>query len=277
MRKLVAAMAASAMLVAAPAPALAQMEGEKSARMDEFAGMMANLFETEPLTEEEQARLPLASSVVLKVMPDGTYARMMEESMTGMMEPLMSMMPATMPAGEMEATLGLHAGSLDDYSEEELAELSALLDPVYPQRGRAAMDFMMSRMNSAMQEMEPGMREGLARAYAKRFSRQELQDVAAFFATPSGAHYATESMLVFADPEVMAGAMQAMPLILGEMGDLEQGAKQAMAQLPPPRSFADLAAEERTRLAGLLGISEAELERRMAAGEAHEPAQEMAQ
>ncbi|MEC7534303.1 MAG: hypothetical protein VYB96_06220 [Pseudomonadota bacterium] len=77
MKKIVNAMAAAALVCAVPAAAQEDPEHSQSAmspgELDEFAGMMAGLFQTEPLTEEQNARLPAAQAVVGEMMPDGFY------------------------------------------------------------------------------------------------------------------------------------------------------------------------------------------------------------
>ena len=65
MRKLIRTTIAIAALAAAN-PLFAQdVDSDESAsstpeRMEEFAGLMAGLFQTEPLTSEQQSRLPMA-------------------------------------------------------------------------------------------------------------------------------------------------------------------------------------------------------------------------
>jgi hypothetical protein len=54
------------------------------------------------------------------------------------------------------------------------------------------------------------------------------------------------------------------------MPEIEKRVQAATANLPKPRKFEDLTAEQKAKLAGLLGIDEKELEKRSAA--ADEPA-----
>ena len=61
-----------------------------------------------------------------------------------------------------------------------------------------------------MDRIEPSYRAGLARAFATRFSAAELDELNRFFSTPVGARYAGESMLIYADPQVMAAMNELM-------------------------------------------------------------------
>ena len=96
MRKLVRTTIAIAALAAAN-PLFAQdVDSDESAsstpeRMEEFAGLMAGLFQTEPLTSEQQSRLPMAEAVVGQMMPEGFYGKMMGDMMDKMVRPMVSM------------------------------------------------------------------------------------------------------------------------------------------------------------------------------------------
>lgn len=254
---------AIAALALSTSPAMAQQD-EEIEQAAAFAETMRLAFNAEPLTAEQEARLPAAQAVVEKVMPDGSYARMMNDVIDNMLGPMTAMMPETMPAGEIASTLGLETEALDGASEAELARISNLLDPSYNQRGSIAMTIMMDEMMGLMDGMEPAMRSGLARAYAVRFTDTQLADIAAFFATPTGDFYATESMMVFTDPQVMSASMELMPVFMDRMPNIVETIERAMDQLPPVRGYDDLSAAERGELADLTGQDTAALKQGMA-------------
>ena len=95
--------AAPLALIAAPAPLLAQDAGDETAEATEegevfsedmLAGVMgalAGMFATEPLSAEEEARLPAATALVDKIVPDGTIGEMMSGMFDGMLGPIMEM------------------------------------------------------------------------------------------------------------------------------------------------------------------------------------------
>ena len=241
----------------------------KNASADAEAEMMAALqqmFQAEPLTAEQEARLPEARAVVVKVLPEGFYGQMMGDMMDSIMQPLFGMATGQMGARSLvERKVGLYGEELPDLSEEQSEQVVALLDPQAEQRAEQMQSVLTGFMTEMFAALEPPMRDGLTNAYAVRFSERELGDIAAFFATPTGARYASESMAVFTDPQVMSAMMQSVPAMLGSLPEMAGELEAAAAELPEARGYDDLSAAERSRLAGLLGLSEAELRENMAA------------
>lgn len=155
--------------------------------------------------------------------------------------------------------------ALDPQTQEEIA---ALLDPAHEQRNAATMAAMREQMSGLFAAFEPALRSGLAEAYAVRFNDVQLADLEAFFATPTGAFYATESTMVFADPRTMAGMVESLPAMIADMPDMEGAMAAAVGGLPPEREYDDLSSAERARLAQLAGVEEATLAANMAAAAA---------
>lgn len=261
MKKIVNAMAAAALVCAVPAAAQEHLEHSESAMspgdLDEFAGMMAGLFQTEPLTEEQNARLPAAQAVVGEMMPDGFYGEMMAGMMDKMLRPMLTMF--SQPEFVLGARLTVDAEAIEALEEAEQAELTAMLDPAYQARGDAMVAVLTSRMGGMFTAMEGPMREGLSKAYAVRFDDAQLADIAAFFATPTGGEYARESMALFADPQVMQASMQALPAMMSGFGDIESAMREAMEALPAERGYGDLTEAQRERMAELLDVDPAQL------------------
>ena len=261
MKKIVNAMAAAALVCAVPTAAQEDPEHSESAMspgdLDEFAGMMAGLFQTEPLTEEQSARLPAAQAVVGEMMPDGFYGEMMAGMMDKMLRPMLTMF--SQPEFVLGARLTVDAEAIEALEEAEQAELTAMLDPAYQARGDAMVAVLTSRMGGMFTAMEGPMREGLSKAYAVRFDDAQLADIAAFFATPTGGEYARESMALFADPQVMQASMQALPAMMSGFGDIESAMREAMAALPAERGYGDLTDAQRERMAELLDVDPAQL------------------
>ncbi|MAH16044.1 MAG: hypothetical protein CMN65_10030 [Sphingomonadaceae bacterium] len=254
-------MAAAALVCAVPAAAQEDPEHSQSAmspgELDEFAGMMASLFQTEPLTEEQNARLPAAQAVVGEMMPDGFYGEMMAGMMDKMLRPMLTMF--SQPEFVLGARLTVDAEAIEALEEAEQAELTAMLDPAYQARGDAMVAVLTSRMGGMFTAMEGPMREGLSKAYAVRFDDAQLADIAAFFATPTGGEYARESMALFADPQVMQASMQALPAMMSGFGDIESAMREAMTALPAERGYDDLTEAQRKRMAELLDVDPAQL------------------
>jgi hypothetical protein len=220
---------------------------------------MANIFgKAEPLTAEQEARIPAAEQVVARIFPPGTYAKMMNDTMKPMMDNIMGSF-MDVPMSEIAKLSGLPAEELPAMGEGSLREVAAILDPAFEERTRLMSNVTMQLVADMMVEVEPTYRAGLARAYAARFTEAELADLAAYFATPTGAKYAAESMLINTDPQVMSTMNEMVPTMMRLMPEMMAKAKEAEAQLPPPRTFSDLTPAEQARLAELLGVSVEEL------------------
>lgn len=263
MIKSVLAPIAAGLALMMPAPALAQEGSPEPEEMSsdavaEMAGMFGSLFQADPLTPEQEARLPKSSQVVATIMPDGFYAKIMAKTIESTMEPLISMLSGTDMV--LSSRLDVDPDTLETLSEDQKTELARLLDPAFDERAAAMFAGMTGGMSGMFNQMEPPMREGLSRAYAVRFTEAQLDDIAAFFATPTGSVYATESMALFADPQVMSATMQALPTMMGSFTDMGKTMEEAMAKLPPERAYADLSAGGKARMAELLGLPEGKLE-----------------
>lgn len=241
--------------------------GEAPAAFDDPAlalAMMQTMFAAPELTAEQEARLPLATQLAERMLPNGIYARAMTETFSSFIDPIMGMAPQNMPVYDMSERLGVEYALVDGLDQAQQEEIGRILDPVYEQRGRAAVDFVMGKTTEMMALIEPGMRRGVARSFATRLDEQQLGAVVAFFDTPAGAAFAQHSMLAFSDRQTISALMAEMPRLMESMPNFETAVAEATASLPAEREYADLSAADRRRLAKLLGISEGELRQKMA-------------
>ena len=270
---------AAALALAVGAPVTAQDKGvvidveevpadAETDAMANFAAKIGELFTAEPLTSEQESRLPLAGEVVAMMTPPGFYADVMGEMMSSTVEPIFGMMSGPLIAESLLTDqVGLADDELPELTEEPNARIVALLDPVAPQRAEAMTSAMTSWMSGMFEQIEDPLREGFTKAFATRFADEQLLDLQTFFATPTGALYAKQAFSIYADPQVMAASMQMMPEMLGSIAGLVSSFETAMANLPPARGYADLSEAERRELATLLNISERELRFSMQAAE----------
>ncbi len=249
---------------------LAEGEFEEDASANPFGdpqaalAMVQALFAAPELTAEQETRLPLATQLAERLLPDGIYARAMTETFSSIIEPMMGFAPTSMPIYSMSEKLGVDFTTITELDEAQQQEIGRILDPGFEQRSKVMVDFAMAKMTEMMALVEPGLRRGIARSFATRLDEQQLTAVAAFFATPEGAAFAEHSLLAFSDRQAISGLMTELPKLMEALPGLETGMKEAEAALPPERQYADLTSNDRKRLAKLLGISEAELEKSMA-------------
>lgn len=206
----------------------------------------------------DAARVAAARPVVDKIFPVGTYRRMMDGTLSKMMNSMMDGV-MKMPIAQFARIGGVPEAKLAGLDETSMEQISAIIDPNFRERTKRGMDAMMASMVDMMDGFEPKVRDALTRAYARKFDGKQLGELAAFFKTPTGNLYARESMMMFMDPEIM-GEMQAlMPEMMKKMPEMAAKAEGATKSLPPPRKIADLSQEERGKLAKLLGVKASDL------------------
>lgn len=228
-----------------------------------LASAMGDVFKAEPLSPEQEARLPQAEAVVSQLFPPGTYRKMMDQMMGPMMDGMMSQI-GQLPLADIARISGLDEASLAGIGDAKLGEIAAILDPAFEERNRITGQVSVGMVSRLMDRIEPSYRAGLARAFATRFSNAELAELQQFFATPVGARYAGESMLIYADPQVMAAMNEMMPAMFEMMPGMIEEMQAKTAHLPPARTPSDLDDGELTRLARLLGVPVRELKTRAA-------------
>lgn len=220
----------------------------------EVADLMKAMFKVEPLTAEQQARLPQAEKLIARIMPPGTMGKMMGGMYDKLLGPIMAM-AGEASSSDVARELGVDAEELE-LEDGEAARIVAILDPVWKERQEAEMAAMQRAMSSVMTAMEPGMRKGMSEAYAIAFTAAELTDIDRFFATPSGATYAEKSYALASDPRLMAAAMEGLPQMMAQFKTMEEEAKAASAKFPPRRSYGDLSAGQRQEIARLTGLGQ---------------------
>lgn len=262
MKRLALAFAAGLTLSLSSAPLLAQTSASSEPTAEELeaiGALFGDLFgSADPLSPEEEARLGSAMVVVTKLFPEGTYAKMMEESMAPMLEGMMGGLGSS-PALTLTSLTGIDPLTLGAVDSDKLEAAVALLDPAAAERNAAMGEAMFALISEVVVDIEPAYRSGLARAYAVRFTAEELADLGAYFDTPVGKKYAAESFLIFADPQVMSSMNEIMPAMMQRMPTMMEMIGQAASEFPEGRRFSSLSAEERSQLAKLLGLSEEEL------------------
>ena len=181
----------------------------------------------------DPARLALARTAIDSVWPLGTYARLMKGTMDQMMDTMMESMfdmrasdfvPANLPGAKADP----------EVSKLTMRQIMEKQDPHFQERLRITNRVMMEEMIPLMSRFEPDIREGLAVAYARKFTSEQLADLNRFFATPTGRVYAAESMVTMMDPEVMERMTQFAPQLIQAMPAIMEKVKAATASLPPP-------------------------------------------
>ncbi|QZH76314.1 MAG: hypothetical protein JY451_07195 [Erythrobacter sp.] len=233
--------------------AAAQEDGAYDAYAEEFA--------VEPLTAEQQARMPAARRLADLAMPEGSYAEL--AGSTFGISPEYEL--EADPFGALYGALA-YSSAVAEIAGAKAGQAMDILDPAWRERQEAQFAHQASYSRAMIERFEPIMRDAYAELFAIRFTQSQLQDIEAFLRTDSGAAYAREALSMATDPRVSA-SIYSRPELWEVPAALDYSALEAtLAALPAARAFADLSARERARLAALTGMSEAELEQAMREG-----------
>jgi hypothetical protein len=207
----------------------------------------------------DPARLAAARPVVERLFPVGTYKQLMKSSLD-MMSGNMSSALKNLPLQQIARMAGASDKDAAQFAKVDIEQVMAIYDPHWQERMQLTMRGMMEAIGVMMEGFEPRMRDALTRAYAQRFTAEELGDLARYFSTPTGAKYASRSMLIMTDPEMVHAIQSFMPEMMQRMPEIIATAQKATASLPPPRRLQDLSTAEREKLAKLLGVSPEKLQ-----------------
>jgi hypothetical protein len=280
-RRILITAASLCALALAPQPLAAQGEDAETAAsegaatsdpMAEAMGMLGAMFPAEPLTPEQQARLPQATRIITRMIPEGTLGEMMGGMFDKLMNPMMAAFDAPASA-TVQKGIGVSPAS-EGLTEEQTAEIAALLDPAYAERHAREMSVMPTMMRDMMTVMEPSMRKAMSELYAINFTQKELDDIEAFFQTDSGTAYARKSFTMSSDPRIISASMEALPQMMGAFSDIEKKIAAVTADLPPKRSFDELSGADKAKIAKLTGYSIEEIEGLLAERQGDELASE---
>lgn len=219
------------------APAGAQVQAEAS---------------TATVQSVDPVRLAKAKPIASVILPDGTIEKMMGPMMQKMMGPMMDGM-TKMPIREFLRVGGLDPKKVENLGEGTVEEMMAIIDPNFRKRMDVVVNTMMPAMGRFMGRYEPDMREGMAEAFAYRYTAAELDQIATFLKTPVGAKFGAGFMELAADPHYIGRMQKVMPEMMQAMPEIMKSSAAELEKLPKPRTYNELTKAERDRLTALLG------------------------
>lgn len=234
---------------AAMADAKAKMQKE----IDDAIKMIEKIFGVDQLPAVPPAQLALAQQTTTALVPTGSLAKMLDNMYGKLFQGLMGEM-----GGMSDMMLSIKTGvdseqiaALDAKSKTAIADL---LDPYRQQREDQVMKVIKPLITEVLGDIEGPMRNGMAYAYARKFSAAQLTDLNSFFATPTGKAYTSEWMALQADPEVMLAMVKAVPPLIGKYMDRAPEIEKDMKDLPKEKQFGDLSDAELAKLAKLMKV-----------------------
>jgi hypothetical protein len=180
-----------------------------------------------PAAAIDPARLAEATKTANLLIPDGVYERVMMITFSDMVPEMFGGVLGGITIGDLDKTATTDAN-------KTLKDAAFSADPHFEERTKIMMRIMGEKMGPLMRKMEPKLREGMAKSYAKKFSVAQLQAMNAFFVSPAGKAYADNYMLLMGDKEAMAATLEFMPEMMTMMTGMFDEVEKATAHLPKP-------------------------------------------
>ena len=221
--------------------------------MDEAIALVEKMFDTSSLPPIDPARLTLAQQTMGALIPAGSLERMMDNLFGKMYKTIMGEF-----GGQSDLMLSIQTGveseqiaKLDEATKGKVADM---FDPHRNEREDQITKVVKPLISEVLGDMEPPMREGLAKAYARKFTAAQLTDLNGFLATPTGALYANEWMALQADPEVMVAVVKAVPPLITKFIDRAPELEKDFKDLPKEKQLSDFDDKELAKLAKLMKV-----------------------
>ena len=231
------------------ADAKAKMQKE----MDAAIALVEKMFDTSSLPPIEPARLSLAQQSMGALIPTGSLEKMIDNLYGKMFKTILGEF-----SGQSDLMLSIKTGveseqiaKLDDATKAKIADI---FDPHRQEREDQITRVIKPLISEALTDLERPMRDGMAKAYARKFSAAQLADLNSFLATPTGRLYASEWMALQADPEVMVAVMKALPPMVTKFMDRGPQIEKDMKELPKEKQLSDFSDKELAALAKLMKV-----------------------
>ena len=194
-----------------------------------MVALIDKMFPQQP--DPDPARLALAHSAVNVMWPDGSYGKMLSGFFGGMISRAMELKQSDLTG--ITNTAAKPKGTTA-HKEESLHDTFVAKDPYFDQRMAAVRQAIDEEAAKVSAVVDPRMRDGLSRAFARKLDEHQLADVNAFFATPSGRAFAGQYLQLWLDPDAMRSMMGAMPDLMRLMPEAMQKIKEANDKFPKP-------------------------------------------
>jgi hypothetical protein len=135
-----------------------------------------------PLPAPDEAKLALSRQIIAVIMPTDQRATIIKRMETALLASM---------GNTFRLPPGVDDPGLSQILQDYLKSVPTLLEPV-------------------MAQHMPGYFEAMARAYARNFTQEELEQVLAFAHTPAGAKYLSRAPALMQDPDVSAAIGEVM-------------------------------------------------------------------
>ena len=227
--------------------------------LSEAFGLFGELFPTEPLTEEQTARLPFARKMANHMLPEGTFGAAMQQIFDPMFVTIVDSITEDTRT-ELARQTSVPIEDLDELDDQAVEDALNILDPQFAERNERLVEVLLSSFSGVFDAMEPAYRDALAHVLTVRFREAEMIDLLVFFETPLGSKFARESFSVQYDPQMMRAIESMGPAMADLFPAMVEDLERIEEEFLPSRNFTELSSAERGQLSQLLGMGEAELD-----------------
>jgi hypothetical protein len=230
-----------------------EQKAKMQKEMDEAIALIEKMFDTSSLPPIDPARLTLAEQTTAALIPAGSIEKMVDNLYGKMFKTLMGEF-----GGQSDMMLSIKTGveseqiaKLDEPTKGKVADM---FDPHRKEREDQITRVIKPLISEALADMEPPMRSGLAKAYARKFTGAQLTDLNGFLASPTGRIYASEWMALQADPEVMLAVIKAVPPLITKFIDRAPEIEKDFKELPKEKQLSDFTDKDLSKLAKLMKV-----------------------
>ena len=221
--------------------------------MDEAIALIEKMFDTSSLPPVEPARLALAQKTMTALIPAGSLEKMIDNLYGKMFKTIMGEF-----GGQSDLMLSIKTGvesdKIETLDEATKAKIADMFDPHRKEREDQITRVIKPLISEVLSDMEPPMRAGLAKAYARKFTAAQLNELNGFLATPTGTLYGNEWMALQADPEVMVAVIKAVPPLINKFIDRGPQIEKDMKDLPKEKQLSDFNDKDLAKLAKLMKV-----------------------
>lgn len=233
--------------------ALADAKAKMQKEMDQAIALVEKMFGTKDLPPVDPARLALAQKTTAALIPAGGLEKMLDNVYGKMFDTIMEEMGATSDLS-LSIKTGVESDKIAALDADTKKAVADLFDPHRKERDDQMLKVVRPLISEFLTDLEPSMRDGLAHAYARKFTAPQLTEMNGFFATPTGSLYAGESMALSADPEVMVAMIKALPPVISKFIDRGPELEKQFKELPKEKGLTDMSDAELAQLARLMKV-----------------------
>lgn len=231
----------------------AEAKAKMQKEMDEAIALIEKMFDTSSLPPVEPARLALAQKTMTALIPAGSLEKMIDNLYGKMFKTIMGEF-----GGQSDLMLSIKTGvesdKIETLDEATKAKIADMFDPHRKEREDQITRVIKPLISEVLSDMEPPMRAGLAKAYARKFTAAQLNELNGFLATPTGTLYGNEWMALQADPEVMVAVIKAVPPLINKFIDRGPQIEKDMKDLPKEKQLSDFNDKDLAKLAKLMKV-----------------------